>query len=91
MVLSTSNYAAKLHGYALCRKSIQGESAAKRPMTAHASIPSQSKGNSYAQQANNRRGKVRFFFPFHRYSSECTAVVQLLNKQGVVRHTHTNA
>ncbi|DBA76795.1 TPA: hypothetical protein ACH3X2_008818 [Trebouxia sp. C0005] len=40
------------------RKSVQGESAAKRPLTAHASIPSQGKGNSYAQQANNRRGKA---------------------------------
>jgi hypothetical protein len=63
MVLGTGEQVAKLDGYALCRKSIQGELAAKRPLTAHASIPSQGKGNSYAQQANNRRGKVRSIVP----------------------------
>lgn len=37
---------------------MKGSSIGKRPLTAHASIPTQDKANSYAQQANSRRGKV---------------------------------
>lgn len=44
-----------------CRQSVRGGSAVKRPMTAHASIPTQVKGNSYAQQASDR--KVQYTCP----------------------------
>ena len=42
-------------GLLYSRRSMKGGSASKRPLTAHASIPSQGKASTYAQQATNRK------------------------------------